>query len=105
MKKQFLKLNFKKRIISFLTIIVLIISGCSSKIDINSGYEEKCIAIGADWNETFKECFTTSSIKEAELKMFCDKYNGKFNSCDSACRHENKDSFCIEVCVLTCKLN
>lgn len=61
--------------------------------------KEVCENLGAgEWLEEHKEC-------EGISKELCEQYNGTFNQCGSACRHEPDSDMCIEVCVPYCKFN
>ena len=73
-------------------------SGGKEKIedvsDTNS-FEEKCLNEGGDWLSEHNEC-------EHVNKDFCEKTEGIYDSCASACRHDEDADMCIQVCVPVC---
>lgn len=61
-----------------------------------------CEEKGGTWLGTYKECEAISQGKGLD-KATCTSLGGKFNECDSACRHNPKAEACTMVCVSVCK--
>lgn len=57
--------------------------------------EEECIEHGGNWIDEHEEC-------EYISKELCEKLDGEFKECESACRHEPEAEICIDVCVAVC---
>jgi len=57
-----------------------------------------CQINGGKWLSEFKEC-------ENANHEWCQKNNGRFFDCESACRHQPNAEVCIDVCVPVCKFN
>lgn len=103
----------EKLFLILFVIFLFAFSSCSQDNSQNSSqnpsqYEQAkidCENLPAIWNEEYSECETSDSDKLEELETYCKTYEGEFNECNSACRH-NKDPniACIMVCVSTCSL-
>lgn len=90
-----MKLKFKVIIFS---ILLLIFSGCSTE-EIKS-FEELCLEQNGKWLEEFKEC-------EYIFENQCLNIGGKFNDCESICRHREDKTLdiCFKKCVPVCNFN
>lgn len=62
-----------------------------------SNHKTSCEQAGGGWLENYREC-------EGVQKSTCDTLGGKFNECDSPCRHDPSASACITLCMTVCKL-
>lgn len=59
-----------------------------------------CEQYGGKWIGWYGECVDESS---GDIKGFCEKFNGEYDECASACRHSPLSS-CVAVCVQVCSL-
>jgi len=66
------------------------------------GLSYTCTEYGGEWIEEYNECATDNA--EANIKEFCNRFNGKYKECESACRHESTPEDCIDVCVQVCSI-
>lgn len=57
-----------------------------------------CEADDGNWLQNHRECENIS-------KAWCDKYNGTFSECASACRNNPNAEICTLQCVQVCKIN
>lgn len=55
-----------------------------------------CQTNGGNWLDDYQEC-------ENANQYWCEKNNGKFFSCESACRHNSDAEICTKQCVPVCK--
>jgi putative hemolysin len=69
----------------------------NNNIDVTE-LEIACNNEGGQWIGSHYEC-------EYISEDFCNNYNGDFNPCGSACRHESDDVICTQQCVAFCKFN
>ncbi len=56
-----------------------------------------CQAAGGNWSEGYRECENVSAD-------WCRQQGGQFKECESACRHNESQGFCITQCIPVCQL-
>ena len=64
----------------------------------NSSLQIKCAENNGKWIEEAKEC-------EGLTKETCEKLNGSFDDCASACRNNPSTRICTMQCVIVCRFN
>jgi hypothetical protein len=102
--------NMKRRLIIIaLSILAISLTACTIKlpgrdqdssivVDNKSKLAASCQEDKGSWIEAYQECENIS-------QEWCDSKRGHFDSCASACRHDNKDgepSMCTMQCVFVC---
>lgn len=71
-------------------------------LDKNTDHKTICESNNGVWLKDYNECESMQSDKGLNKEQ-CESSNGKFNECDSACRHKPESEVCISVCVGVCK--
>ncbi len=95
-----------KKFAYFLTISIfaLTLTACANNVEIEdpmaSGGDiislaESCTDNDGVWLEDFSEC-------ELISEDWCLNNGGSFSECESACRHDDEDVPCIDLCVPVC---
>ena len=87
--------NIEKKVISNNEELkVILVDNYYEKTHLESSAKEICVSKGGKYIEDKNEC---EGIDESA----CEELNGEFESCASACRHEEAD-MCIQSCVSVC---
>jgi len=58
---------------------------------------EECTAHQGKWIAEFSEC------EYPDSQEWCEQAGGKFNECESACRHDKEATICTLQCVVVCQ--
>ncbi|MBD3203129.1 hypothetical protein GF327_02465 [Candidatus Woesearchaeota archaeon] len=67
-------------------------------IEENTDKKTVCLSFGGIWIATAEEC-------EKITKQNCDKMNGNYNSCASACRNDPDTQICTKQCIQVCSFS
>ncbi len=95
-----------KKFVFFLAIafFALTLTACANKVEIEDPrtsidsiifLAESCTENNGIWLENFSEC-------EFISEDWCLDNDGLFSECESACRHDDDDVPCIDLCVPVC---
>lgn len=76
-------------------LIYYLIYGYSNN---RNNFSDKCRGYGGEWLGNYREC-------EGISEKNCDLFGGRYSGCESACRHEENQDFCIALCVEVCFLD
>src|SRR3989344_1019646 len=73
-------------------------------IDHHNFFQEICEQKNGKWLTEYNEC-ETSDLESGIKNPQCENLGGKYNECNSACRHNTDNRPCITVCIQVCKFD